>query len=102
MRRREFIASVGAIASKGIANTAQLNDALVAIKQSGATVLIVQPSPFTYGQRGQIISAAVKYDTDPQNFLMPRSVLDPGHFIILRSRSYPRSMMESGASGGNG
>jgi putative ABC transport system substrate-binding protein len=47
--------------SQGIATTAQLNDALVAIKQSGATVLIVQPSPFTYGQRGQIIGAAVKY-----------------------------------------
>jgi putative ABC transport system substrate-binding protein len=47
--------------SQGIANAAQLNDALIAIKQSGATVLIVQPSPFTYGQRGQIISAAVKY-----------------------------------------
>jgi ABC-type uncharacterized transport system substrate-binding protein len=47
--------------SNGIANTAQLNDALVAIKQRDATVVIVQPSPFTYGQRGQIISAAVKY-----------------------------------------
>jgi putative ABC transport system substrate-binding protein len=47
--------------SKGIANTTQLNDALIGIKESGATVLIVQPSPFTYGHRGQIIGAAVKY-----------------------------------------
>jgi putative ABC transport system substrate-binding protein len=47
--------------SKGITNTAQLNDALIEIKQSGATVLIIQPSPFTYGQRGQIIGAAIKY-----------------------------------------
>jgi hypothetical protein len=29
--------------SKGIVTTAQLNDALVAIKQSGATVVILQP-----------------------------------------------------------
>jgi putative tryptophan/tyrosine transport system substrate-binding protein len=47
--------------SNGIANIAELNDALIAIKQSGATMLIVQPSPFTYGQRGQIIGAAIKY-----------------------------------------
>jgi putative ABC transport system substrate-binding protein len=47
--------------SKGITNTAQLNDALIEIKQSGARVLIVQPSPFTYSERGQIIGAAIKY-----------------------------------------
>lgn len=47
--------------SNGIADISELNDALIAIKQSGATVLIVQPSPFTYRQRGQIIGAAIKY-----------------------------------------
>ena len=28
------------------------------MKQNGATTVIVQPSPFTYGQRGHIIGAA--------------------------------------------
>ena len=47
--------------SSGITNIGQLNDALIAIKQRGATAFIVQPSPFTYAQRGQIIAAAIKY-----------------------------------------
>jgi putative ABC transport system substrate-binding protein len=47
--------------ARGITNAAQLNDALIEIKQSGARVLIVQPSPFTYAERGQIIAAAIKY-----------------------------------------
>jgi putative tryptophan/tyrosine transport system substrate-binding protein len=46
--------------SKGIADIAELDDALRAIKQSGSTTLIVQPSPFTYGQRGRIIASAMK------------------------------------------
>jgi ABC-type uncharacterized transport system substrate-binding protein len=46
--------------SKGIADIAELDDALRAIKQSGSTTLIVQPSPFTYGQRGRIIGSAMK------------------------------------------
>lgn len=49
------------VQAKGITNTAQLNDAFIEIKQSGARVLIVQPSPFTYTERGQIIGAAIKY-----------------------------------------
>ncbi|MGB8629987.1 MAG: ABC transporter substrate-binding protein, partial [Xanthobacteraceae bacterium] len=47
--------------SNGFENISQLNDALVAFAQSGATVLIVQPSPLTYRYRRQIIGAAVKY-----------------------------------------
>jgi putative ABC transport system substrate-binding protein len=47
--------------ARGITNAAQLNDALIEIKQSGARALIVQPSPFTYAERGQIIAAAIKY-----------------------------------------
>jgi putative tryptophan/tyrosine transport system substrate-binding protein len=47
--------------SSGITNVGQLNDALIMIKQRGATAFIVQPSPFTYAQRGQIIAAAIKY-----------------------------------------
>jgi putative ABC transport system substrate-binding protein len=46
--------------SKGIAEVGELDGALAAIKGSGASTVIVQPSPFTYGQRGQIIAAAAK------------------------------------------
>src|SRR5262245_28512353 len=46
--------------SQGIADISELDGALTAIKQRGSTVLIVQPSPFTYGQRGRIISSAIK------------------------------------------
>jgi len=37
-----------------------LDDAFVAIKQAGARTVIVQPSPFTYTQRGPIIASAKK------------------------------------------
>jgi putative ABC transport system substrate-binding protein len=47
--------------SKGIADIAELDNALAAIKQSGSRMLIVQPSPFTFGQREQIIPLAIKY-----------------------------------------
>jgi putative ABC transport system substrate-binding protein len=47
--------------SSPITNIAQLNDALVMIKQRGSTAFIVQPSPFTYAERRQIIAAAIKY-----------------------------------------
>jgi putative ABC transport system substrate-binding protein len=47
--------------SNGIVNIGELDDALMTIKRSGATTLIVQPSPFTYGQRGRIIASAMKH-----------------------------------------
>ena len=46
--------------SEGIADIAELDDALMRIKQSGSTTLVVQPSPLTYGQRGRIIASAMK------------------------------------------
>jgi putative ABC transport system substrate-binding protein len=46
--------------SKGIADVTELENALTAIKQSGVTTLIVQPSPFTFGQRERIIASAMK------------------------------------------
>src|SRR5271166_2421885 len=46
--------------SKGIADIAELDSALTAMKQSGSTALIVQPSPLSYGQRGRIIASAMK------------------------------------------
>jgi putative ABC transport system substrate-binding protein len=47
--------------SKGIADIAELDSALTAMKQSGSTTLVVQPSPFTYGQRGRIIASAMNH-----------------------------------------
>ena len=46
---REAAEKVGLeLRSSGIKDVAQLNDALITIKQRGATTFIVQPSPFTY------------------------------------------------------
>jgi putative ABC transport system substrate-binding protein len=47
--------------SRGIADIAELNDAIAGIKQSGATTFIIQPSPFTYEHRGRIIDFAMKH-----------------------------------------
>jgi putative tryptophan/tyrosine transport system substrate-binding protein len=46
--------------SQGIADIAELDSALTAMKESGSTALIVQPSPLSYGQRGRIIASAMK------------------------------------------
>lgn len=48
------------IRAKGITNIAQLDNAFAELKQAGARTVIVQPSPFTYGQRGAIIASAGK------------------------------------------
>src|SRR5256886_12314090 len=47
--------------SNGIVDIGELDDALMTIKRNGATTLIVQPSPFTYGQRGRIIALPLKH-----------------------------------------
>jgi putative tryptophan/tyrosine transport system substrate-binding protein len=46
--------------AKGIADITELDSALATIKQSGSMVLIVQPSPLTYGHRTRIIVSATK------------------------------------------
>jgi putative tryptophan/tyrosine transport system substrate-binding protein len=38
-----------------------LNDAVAAIKKGGASIFIVQPSPFTYTERARLIDAANRY-----------------------------------------
>jgi putative ABC transport system substrate-binding protein len=43
---------------RGIAESAEIDPAIAAMKQDGATTIIVQPSPFTYRQRTQIIDTA--------------------------------------------
>ncbi|MFY9898098.1 MAG: ABC transporter substrate binding protein, partial [Xanthobacteraceae bacterium] len=51
--------SLGAqIRSWGIKDVAGLDDAVAAIKKSGASTFIIQPSPFTYTQRARVIDAA--------------------------------------------
>jgi len=47
--------------SQGIADIAEANDVMVALKKDGATTLIIQPSPFTYLQRTQLIDSAAKH-----------------------------------------
>jgi putative ABC transport system substrate-binding protein len=44
--------------SQGIAESAEIDQAIAGMKQNGATTVIVQPSPFTYRERAHIISAA--------------------------------------------
>jgi len=44
--------------SKGIVESNEIDQAISAMKQNGATTVIVQPSPFTYQQRAHIISIA--------------------------------------------
>jgi putative ABC transport system substrate-binding protein len=44
--------------ARGIAESAEIDQAITAIKLDGATAIIVQPSPFTYRQRTHIIDSA--------------------------------------------
>ena len=46
--------------SKGIADIAELDSALMEMKQSGSTVLIVQPCPLIYLQRERVIASTMK------------------------------------------
>ena len=46
---------------EGIRDIAESNDALAAMKKSGALALIVQPSPFTYRHRIDLISSAMHH-----------------------------------------
>jgi putative ABC transport system substrate-binding protein len=44
--------------SQGIRNAAEIADALAKLKDGGAVTVIVQPSPFSYRERGRLIEAA--------------------------------------------
>jgi putative ABC transport system substrate-binding protein len=46
--------------AKGIADINEVDRALAALEKSGSKVVIVQPSPFTYGHRERIITAATR------------------------------------------
>jgi putative ABC transport system substrate-binding protein len=47
--------------SRGIADIAEANDVMVALKKGGAMTLIIQPSPFTYLQRNRLIDSAFNH-----------------------------------------
>jgi ABC-type uncharacterized transport system substrate-binding protein len=44
-----------------VGSLAELDDAMAAMKRSGAVVFIVQPSPFTFRYRDQLVEAATKH-----------------------------------------
>jgi putative ABC transport system substrate-binding protein len=46
------------IRARGIAESAEIDQAVMSMKRDGATMLIVQPSPFTYRERARIIESA--------------------------------------------
>ena len=46
--------------ARGIGDVTDLDDAIIAIKQSGAVAVIVQPGPLTFQQRAHIIEFATK------------------------------------------
>jgi putative tryptophan/tyrosine transport system substrate-binding protein len=46
--------------ARGIGDVTELDDAIIAIKQSGAVAVIVQPGPLTFQQRAHIIDFATK------------------------------------------
>jgi len=43
---------------RGIAESSEIDQAITAMKLGGATIIIVQPSPFTYRQRARIVESA--------------------------------------------
>jgi putative ABC transport system substrate-binding protein len=47
--------------ARGIDNIAEINDAMAALKKTGARMVIVQPSPFTFRFRSRIIDAAMTH-----------------------------------------
>lgn len=51
--------SVGVkVRARGIAGNTEIDQAITAMKQEGAKIIIVQPSPFTYRERARIIDSA--------------------------------------------
>jgi hypothetical protein len=53
----QAVQSVGVeLRSRGITDIAEADDSFAALKNVGAKVIIIQPSPFTYRHRNQLIS----------------------------------------------
>ena len=47
--------------SRAIADVSEIDDAMVALKRAGASVVVVQPSPFTFLERGRLIASATAH-----------------------------------------
>jgi len=45
--------------ARGIGDIAEVNDVMATMRKGGAVTVIIQPSPFTYRQRGRIIESAM-------------------------------------------
>jgi putative tryptophan/tyrosine transport system substrate-binding protein len=55
----QAVQSAGArLRARGIAESAEIDKTITAMKLDGATTIVVQPSPFTYRQRSRIIDSA--------------------------------------------
>jgi putative ABC transport system substrate-binding protein len=51
--------SVGVkLRARGIADRSEIDQAVTAMKQDGAKIIVVQPSPFTYRERARIVASA--------------------------------------------
>jgi putative ABC transport system substrate-binding protein len=51
--------SVGVkVRARGIAERSEIDQAVTAMKQGGAKIIIIQPSPFTYRERARIVASA--------------------------------------------
>jgi putative tryptophan/tyrosine transport system substrate-binding protein len=61
--------------SGGIADLSEMDEVIAEMKQNGARLLIVQPSPFTFLQRKKIIDAAMKQRL-PTIFAFPAAAMD--------------------------
>jgi putative ABC transport system substrate-binding protein len=48
------------LSSREVRNISEVESVFAAIRQGGSRIVIVQPSPFTYGQRGRILDVAAK------------------------------------------
>ena len=46
------------VRARGIAERGEIDQAIAAMKQDGATMIVVQPSPFTYRERARIVDSA--------------------------------------------
>jgi putative ABC transport system substrate-binding protein len=47
--------------TRGVAEIAEANDVMAAMRKAGAVTLIVQPSPFTYRHRDRLIEFAIRH-----------------------------------------
>lgn len=47
--------------SRAIADVSEIDDAMVELRKAGASVVIVQPSPFTFLERGRLIASAMTH-----------------------------------------